>query len=349
MCPGLSTHASQVLALCVHPDLLNSPDFPDDAKRRAERILQACGGQSLGECQEPARAPGRSGKRSEAVPRESPPPGRGGALGEGCEGTSHVLRRPHRCPAPPPGPGAYSISSGIQLIREDVARYIQRRDGGIPADPNNVFLSTGASDAIVVGWVQGRRTPRPGRPGSSWHSGARGPVRPLAPPTPPPHSARRQCSSCWYPARGAGARACLSPSLSTRSTRPRWPSSTRCRWITTWTSSAAGRSTWPNCGARCARRVTTAARARSALSTRATPLVRRLPPPAPHFPPLPPLPPPRRARVRPPPGRRRRHSRAEPLALSMTRPLPPRAGADPRVHRGRDPVRLRGAPFPHGR
>ncbi|XP_054947126.1 alanine aminotransferase 1 isoform X2 [Physeter macrocephalus] len=93
MCPGPSTRSSQVLALCVHPDLLNSPDFPDDAKRRAERILQACGGHSL---------------------------------------------------------GAYSISSGTQLIREDVARYIERRDGGIPADPNNIFLSTGASDAIVT-------------------------------------------------------------------------------------------------------------------------------------------------------------------------------------------------------
>lgn len=54
------------------------------------------------------------------------------------------------CP-PPPGPGAYSVSSGIQLIREDVAEYIERRDGGIPSDPNNIYLSTGASDAIVVG------------------------------------------------------------------------------------------------------------------------------------------------------------------------------------------------------
>lgn len=63
------------------------------------------------------------------------------------------------CPPPPPGPGAYSVSSGIQVIREDVARYIQRRDGGIPADPNNIFLSTGASDAIVVGRGQGKGTP----------------------------------------------------------------------------------------------------------------------------------------------------------------------------------------------
>ncbi|XP_048214551.1 alanine aminotransferase 1 isoform X2 [Perognathus longimembris pacificus] len=87
------TFLRQVLALCVHPDLLSSPDFPEDAKRRAERILQACGGHSM---------------------------------------------------------GAYSISSGIQMIREDVALYIERRDGGIPADPNNIFLSTGASDAIVT-------------------------------------------------------------------------------------------------------------------------------------------------------------------------------------------------------
>ncbi|XP_037855882.1 alanine aminotransferase 1 isoform X3 [Chlorocebus sabaeus] len=87
------TFLRQVLALCVNPDLLTSPSFPDDAKKRAERILQACGGHSL---------------------------------------------------------GAYSVSSGIQLIREDVAKYIERRDGGIPADPNNVFLSTGASDAIVT-------------------------------------------------------------------------------------------------------------------------------------------------------------------------------------------------------
>lgn len=108
------------------------------------------------------------------LPQGSPRPLEGEALGEGCEGTSHVLPRPHLRPAPPPAPGAYSISSGIQLIREDVAQYIRRRDGGIPADPSNIFLSTGASDAIVVGWGQGRRSPRPGRPGSSWQWRAAG-------------------------------------------------------------------------------------------------------------------------------------------------------------------------------
>ena len=45
--------------------------------------------------------------------------------------------------------GAYSDSAGVRVIREDVARYISERDG-FPSDPNNIFLSTGASDGIKV-------------------------------------------------------------------------------------------------------------------------------------------------------------------------------------------------------
>ncbi|XP_056371573.1 alanine aminotransferase 1 [Oenanthe melanoleuca] len=45
--------------------------------------------------------------------------------------------------------GSYSASPGIQMVRENVARYIERRDGGIPSHPDDIFLSTGASDAIV--------------------------------------------------------------------------------------------------------------------------------------------------------------------------------------------------------
>ncbi|XP_048142341.1 alanine aminotransferase 1 isoform X1 [Corvus hawaiiensis] len=44
--------------------------------------------------------------------------------------------------------GSYSASPGIDLVREDVARYIQRRDG-VPARAQDIFLSTGASDAIM--------------------------------------------------------------------------------------------------------------------------------------------------------------------------------------------------------
>lgn len=46
--------------------------------------------------------------------------------------------------------GAYTTSQGIDCVRHDVANYIQRRDGGIPSDPDNIYLTTGASDGIVV-------------------------------------------------------------------------------------------------------------------------------------------------------------------------------------------------------
>ncbi|KAJ8400427.1 hypothetical protein AAFF_G00395510 [Aldrovandia affinis] len=42
------TFLRQVVALCTCPELLDSPMFPEDAKQRARRILQGCGGNSLG-------------------------------------------------------------------------------------------------------------------------------------------------------------------------------------------------------------------------------------------------------------------------------------------------------------
>ncbi|XP_053305792.1 alanine aminotransferase 2 [Spea bombifrons] len=86
------TFLRQVVALCTYPDLLDNPSFPNDAKSRAMRILQSCGGKSL---------------------------------------------------------GSYSASQGVSCILEDVAQYIIRRDGGIPADPDNIYLTTGASDGII--------------------------------------------------------------------------------------------------------------------------------------------------------------------------------------------------------
>ncbi|KAG8430136.1 hypothetical protein GDO86_018411, partial [Hymenochirus boettgeri] len=83
----------QVTALCLYPELLNDNKFPEDAKEKARRILQACGGHSA---------------------------------------------------------GAYSASQGIEVIRQDVAKYIEKRDGGITANPDNIYLSTGASDSIMT-------------------------------------------------------------------------------------------------------------------------------------------------------------------------------------------------------
>lgn len=43
-----NTFLRQVIALCSYPPLFESPDFPDDAKGRARRILAGCGGNSVG-------------------------------------------------------------------------------------------------------------------------------------------------------------------------------------------------------------------------------------------------------------------------------------------------------------
>jgi aspartate/methionine/tyrosine aminotransferase len=51
------------------------------------------------------------------------------------------------------GMGAYTESKGIRFIRRAVADFIDRRDqvessGGVPADPEKIFLTTGASEGV---------------------------------------------------------------------------------------------------------------------------------------------------------------------------------------------------------
>ncbi len=50
------------------------------------------------------------------------------------------------------GMGAYTESRGPAFIRQAVARFIDRRDevdkGGVPSDPDKIFLTNGASDAV---------------------------------------------------------------------------------------------------------------------------------------------------------------------------------------------------------
>lgn len=49
--------------------------------------------------------------------------------------------------ANPGGSGAYSNTNGVPKVCEDVAKYIEKRDG-YPCDPKNIFLTNGASQAI---------------------------------------------------------------------------------------------------------------------------------------------------------------------------------------------------------
>ena len=43
--------------------------------------------------------------------------------------------------------GAYTHSQGLPLVREEVAAFIQERDGGVPANASDLFLTDGASPA----------------------------------------------------------------------------------------------------------------------------------------------------------------------------------------------------------
>ena len=44
-------------------------------------------------------------------------------------------------------PGAYSNSQGIKAVRDEVARFIEQRDG-FAADPEDIFLTNGASEGV---------------------------------------------------------------------------------------------------------------------------------------------------------------------------------------------------------
>ena len=47
------------------------------------------------------------------------------------------------------GSGAYTHSKGALCFRQDVAQFIEKRDGGVPSDPNQIFMTNGASQGIV--------------------------------------------------------------------------------------------------------------------------------------------------------------------------------------------------------
>ncbi|OQV20788.1 Alanine aminotransferase 2-like [Hypsibius exemplaris] len=44
--------------------------------------------------------------------------------------------------------GSYTDSTGLDVVRHDVAEFIRRRDGGIPSNPENIILTAGASEGI---------------------------------------------------------------------------------------------------------------------------------------------------------------------------------------------------------
>lgn len=46
------------------------------------------------------------------------------------------------------GTGAYTHSKGAKCFREDIAQFIEERDGGVPCDAEAIFMTNGASAGI---------------------------------------------------------------------------------------------------------------------------------------------------------------------------------------------------------
>lgn len=79
------------MALTFETRLLNSPDYPEDVKKRACAILEGCQGKSV---------------------------------------------------------GSYTDSAGLEVVRRQVAAFIEKRDGGIPSKWEDIYLTAGASPGI---------------------------------------------------------------------------------------------------------------------------------------------------------------------------------------------------------
>ncbi|EAX90129.1 aminotransferase, classes I and II family protein [Trichomonas vaginalis G3] len=48
----------------------------------------------------------------------------------------------------PAGMGSYTHSQGLEFVRQHIAEFIKRRDGGVPCDPDKIFMTTGASSVV---------------------------------------------------------------------------------------------------------------------------------------------------------------------------------------------------------
>ena len=62
---------------------------------------------------------------------------------------SDVIERAQNISKFCPSIGAYSASNGLYAVRKAVAEFIERRDCGHPSDPDNIYLTNGASEGIT--------------------------------------------------------------------------------------------------------------------------------------------------------------------------------------------------------
>jgi alanine transaminase len=93
------------MSICSYPELLNDPRFPEDVKQRARRILGDCKGGSVGMVQNNF---------------------------DFC-----LLKIIFTFE------GSYTDSAGLDVIKNDIADFITKRDNGVKANPSDIFLTAG--------------------------------------------------------------------------------------------------------------------------------------------------------------------------------------------------------------
>ncbi|XP_068587354.1 alanine aminotransferase 2-like [Cebidichthys violaceus] len=86
------TFVRQVLAACLYPQLVDSDKLPVDVRQRAQMLLKACDGGSV---------------------------------------------------------GSYTATAGISEIVHRISEFITRRDGGVPSNPENIYISPGSQWALM--------------------------------------------------------------------------------------------------------------------------------------------------------------------------------------------------------
>ena len=76
------------------------------------------------------------------------------------DAVDRILQYSHGIAAPL---GAYTANSkGYPYIRKIIAENIQKKDGGIPSNPDDIYLTNGASEAVSLSYQMLIRNPNDG-------------------------------------------------------------------------------------------------------------------------------------------------------------------------------------------
>lgn len=121
--PVILWFCSQVLAVCLYPELLEEPSLPLDVRQRAQKLLEACSGGSVGENDE-----------YEFICTD---------LSQNNENKSDVSTVSMT--------GSYSVTAcGLPLVQKRVAEFITRRDDGVSSDPEDIIVTAGSQESLWV-------------------------------------------------------------------------------------------------------------------------------------------------------------------------------------------------------